>query len=265
MDGGALRHHPLVLLLPVPQAHIYKISGSDLDDPVFSARFAQGIAAVSRDAPTIVVHGGGKELSELLGLLNIESRFVDGLRVTPAPARDAAMMVFAGLANKRLVAAMLVAGADAIGLSGVDGGLVRVARISDELGFVGKPVQIRADLVRTLLSIGLVPVLNPICLGLTDFEIYNVNADHVAGAMATALDAAMLTFVTNVPGVMNTAKQMLNTLTHGQADALIADGTISGGMIPKVRTALAVLSSGVPRVRICDLAGLAAGGTVFLP
>lgn len=243
---------------------LYKISGSDLDDPAFSARFAQGIATVAKLAPTVVVHGGGKELTELLGLLDIESKFVDGLRVTPAPARDAAMMVFAGLANKRLVAAMLAAGADAIGLSGVDGGLVRVTRISEELGYVGQPVRVRADLIHALLAQTLVPVINPICLGDTDSEIYNVNADHVAGALATALDASMLTFVTNVPGVMNASKHVLPTLTQAQVQTLIADGTISGGMIPKVRTALAVLHSGVSRVRICDLAGLASGGTVFL-
>lgn len=244
---------------------LYKISGSDLDDPAFSARFAQGIATVAKLAPTVVVHGGGKELTDLLGLLDIESKFVDGLRVTPAPARDAAMMVFAGLANKRLVAAMLAAGADAIGLSGVDGGLVRVTRISEELGYVGQPVRVRADLIHTLLAQTLVPVINPICLGDTDSEIYNVNADHVAGALATALDASMLTFVANVPGVMNASKQVLPTLTQAQVQSLIADGTISGGMIPKVRTALAVLHSGVSRVRICDLAGLGSGGTVFLP
>ena len=176
---------------------------------------------------------------------------------------DAAMMVFSGLANKRLVAALISAGADAIGLSGVDGGLIRVERISDALGFVGKPVHVRAGLLRAQLAAGLVPVLNPICLGQTDGEIYNVNADHVAGAVAISLNAALLTFVTNVSGVLNAAKDVLPALTREQADALIADGTIHGGMIPKVRTALDVLKSGVPRVRICDLAGLMAGGTIF--
>ncbi len=243
--------------------HLFKISGSDLDNPAFSARFASGIAAAAKagQAP-IVVHGGGKELTELLTTFKIETRFVDGLRVTFGPARDAALMVLSGLTNKRLTAAIIAAGADAIGLSGIDGGLVRVEAMNPDLGFVGKPVRARSELLTNLVSQGFVPVINPMSLGL-DGEIYNVNADHVAGALAVAMDAEMLTFVTNVPGVLDGQMQLIPTLTAAQTNALIANGVISGGMIPKVKTALEALAAGVKQVRITNLDGLAGGGTVF--
>lgn len=243
--------------------HLFKISGSDLDNPAFSARFASGIAAAAKagQAP-IVVHGGGKELTELLTTFKIETRFVDGLRVTFGPARDAALMVLSGLTNKRLTAAIIAAGADAIGLSGIDGGLVRVEAMNPALGFVGKPVQARSELLANLVAQGFVPVINPMSLGF-DGEIYNVNADHVAGALAVAMDADMLTFVTNMPGVLDGQMQLIPTLTATQTNALIASGVISGGMIPKVKTALEALAAGVKQVRITNLDGLAGGGTVF--
>jgi acetylglutamate kinase len=243
--------------------HIYKISGSDLDDVAFSTRFAQGIASAARDGKSpIVIHGGGKELTELLTIFKIETKFIDGLRVTFGPARDAALMVLSGLANKRLTAAVINAGTDALGLSGVDAGLVRVTPVNAALGYVGKPAHVRADVLRMLIGQGMVPIINPMSLG-EDGEMYNVNADHVAGAIAMALDAAMLTFVTNVPGVLNANKTLIPTLTAAQTEALIAEKIILGGMIPKVRTALEALQAGVKQVRITNLDGLANGGTVF--
>ena len=244
---------------------VYKVSGSDLDDPAFSARFAGVIAQQARAGhQPIVVHGGGKELTELLTAMNVPTRFVAGLRVTDAKTRDAALMVLSGLANKRLVAALLAQGVDAIGLSGVDGGLVRVEQLSAELAFVGKPVQIRDEWMRRFVNVGVVPVISPMSVG-RDGEIYNVNADHVAGAIAAAMDADMLTFVTNVPGVMDSNKSLVISLSSLQAEAFIADGTVFGGMIPKVRTALEVLDAGVSKVRITDLDGvMRGGGTVFV-
>ena len=212
----------------------------------------------------IVVHGGGKELTELLTAMQVPTRFVDGLRVTDAKTRDAALMVLSGLANKRLVAALIAQGVDAIGLSGLDAGLIRVERLSAELEFVGKPVHVRADLLHAWIGQGIVPVLSPMSLG-HDGEIYNVNADHVAGTIAAALDAEMLTFVTNVPGVMDSHKSLVMSLRAAQAEVLISDGTVFGGMIPKVRTALGALDAGVNEVRITNLDGLLAGsGTVFV-
>ena len=247
---------------------VIKVSGSDLDDPAFSRRLAETLAAEARSGShPVLVHGGGKEITELLGALKIESRFSDGLRVTDAATRDVALMVLAGLANKRMVAHVLGAGAQAVGLSGVDGRLLEVRRLSDELGFVGRPAAVNTSLLQSLLAQGIAPVINPMSIGLAsagDQEIYNVNADHAAGAIAAALDATMLTFVTNLPGVLDGAKTLIPALSAPDTEALIASGVISGGMIPKVRTCLEALRAGVKQVRITNLDGLAAGGgTVF--
>lgn len=244
---------------------IFKVSGSDLDDPAFSERLARELSARWKAGTRLaLVHGGGKELTELLTALQIPTRFSDGLRVTTRAGRDAALMVLSGLANKRLAAAFVREGVAAIGVSGVDAGLIRVERINDELQFVGRPVSVRASILNSWLEAGLLPVVSPVSLGV-DGEIYNVNADHAAGAMAAALGAEMLTFITNVPGVLDRESALIETLTASRTGALLADGTISGGMIPKVRTCLEALEAGVNRVRITNLAGISAGsGTVFV-
>jgi acetylglutamate kinase len=178
-----------------------------------------------------------------------------------------ALMVLAGLANKRMVAHVLNAGGAAIGLSGVDGRLLQVRPIDAALGFVGKPCAVNAALLESFLAQNIVPVVNPMSIGeqaAGDGEIYNVNADHAAGAIAAALDAELLTFVTNVPGVLDAEKKLLPRLSAAETEALIASGVITAGMIPKVRTCLEALQAGVRRVRITNLEGLAAGsGTIF--
>ncbi|HEY3340537.1 MAG TPA: acetylglutamate kinase [Anaerolineae bacterium] len=250
--------------LKLSTVQVYKVSGSDLDDPAFSQRFARCIAdIVKTGARPVIVHGGGKELTALLKAFQVETRFVDGLRVTDTRTRDMALMTLSGLANKRLVAALLAAGVDALGVSGVDAGLVRVAPLDPALQYVGKPVSVRANLLEQWTQAGLVPVIAPMSVG-QDGDIYNVNADHVAGAVAAAMDAELLTFVTNVEAVLDRTQAPIASLTAGQAEALIADGTINGGMIPKVRTALEALLSGVRHVRITNLDGISAGtGTTF--
>lgn len=244
---------------------VIKVSGADLDDAAFSQRLAGWLVrenAAGRQP--VLVHGGGKEITTLLGVMQIESRFVEGLRVTDAPTRDIALMVLSGLANKRMTAHVLNAGGVAIGLSGVDGALIRVAKLDDTLGFVGKPIAVNAQFLRGLLRDGMIPVINPMSIG-DDGEIYNVNGDHAAGALAAALDADLLTFVTNVPGVLDGEKQLIPTLTGSATDGLIASGVISGGMIPKVRTCLEALNAGVSRVRITNLDGMLNDtGTIFV-
>lgn len=244
---------------------IYKVSGNDLDDSAFATALAGVLAARWKTGTRLaLVHGGGKELTELLTALQIPTRFSDGLRVTTRQGRDAALMVLSGLANKRLVAAILREGVTAVGLSGIDAGLVQVERINDELQYVGKPISVRASVIDACLDNRWLPVIAPMSLGV-DGEIYNVNADHVAGALAVAVGAQLLTFMTNVPGVLNREMQLIETLTAPQTENLIADGTISGGMIPKVKTCLEALAAGVTRVRITNLAGVGAGtGTVFV-
>lgn len=253
------------MALSLARVEVYKVSGSDLDDPAFSRRFAGCIAEAARaGVKPVVVHGGGKELTTLLGALQIESRFVDGLRVTDAKARDAALMVLAGLANKRLVAALLAENVDAIGMCGVDRGLVRVRPIDPELQYVGKPIAVRGEALDEWLRQNVVPVIAPMSTG-EDGDIYNVNADHVAAAVASAIDADRLTFVTNVPGVLDGNGSLIPSLSIEQAERLIDAGVISGGMIPKARSALETLGNGVSRVRITDLDGVVSGaGTTFV-
>jgi acetylglutamate kinase len=213
----------------------------------------------------VLVHGGGKEIGVVQRALGGEPRFVAGLRVTDETALQAAEMVLRGLVNTRLVAALLAAGADAQGLSGVDRGLIMVEKTrhpEGDLGRVGTPVAVRSEVLRGLIDASVVPVVAPISLG--SDGAYNVNADEAAGAIAAALGAdAEVVFVTNVPGVL-VGGIVAPRLGEAGIQALIDDGTISGGMIPKVRAALAALGAGVRAARITNLAGLgSSGGTVI--
>ncbi|HEU4325660.1 MAG TPA: acetylglutamate kinase [Roseiflexaceae bacterium] len=242
---------------------VLKVGGNELDDPAFVEQLAREVAAL-RPAP-VLVHGGGKEIGIVQKALGGEPRFVAGLRVTDEAALQAAEMVLCGAVSTRLVAALLAAGADAQGLSGVDRGLIRAERQTHpegDLGRVGRPVAVRAEVLSALLDGGVVPVLAPVSLG--PDGVYNVNADEAAGAVAAALGDAEVVFVTNVPGVL-VQGQIAPELRAGQIAALIDDGTISGGMIPKVRAALAALGAGVRSARITNLAGLRArGGTAIV-
>ncbi len=242
---------------------VLKIGGNELDDPAFVAELARVVAGL-RPAP-VLVHGGGKEIGVIQRALGGEPRFVGGLRVTDEYALQAAEMVLCGLVSTRLVAALLAAGADAQGLSGVDRGLIRVERQSHpegDLGHVGRPVAVRAEVLRVLLDQNVVPVLAPISLG--PDGVYNVNADEAAGAVAAALEDAEVVFVTNVPGVL-VGGVVAPQITRATIAALIASGTIVGGMIPKVRAALTALDAGVRSARITNLAGLGQGsGTVIV-
>lgn len=241
---------------------VLKVGGNELDDPAFVASFAAAVAAL-RPAP-VLVHGGGKEIGIIQKALGGEPRFVAGLRVTDETALQAAEMVLCGSVATRLVGALIAAGADAQGLSGVDRGLIRVERQrhpEGDLGRVGRPVAVRGAVLLELLAKGVVPVVAPVSLG--PEGSYNVNADEAAGAIAAAVGAAQVVFVTNVPGVL-VGGERAPRLSAAEVEALIADGTISGGMIPKVRSALSALGAGVAAARITNLAGLADGGTVIV-
>lgn len=234
---------------------VIKVGGNELDDASFLAGLTR-VLAVMPERP-VIVHGGGKELTALQRRLGLESRFVDGLRVTDEESLAVAEMVLRGRANLRLVSTLCSAGIPALGLSGVDAGLVTVEKLAHaagDLGYVGRPVAVAAGRLQTLLAAGFLPVLAPISLG-TDGHTYNVNADQVAAAVATALDAGRLIFLTNVPGVLLDGRRVPR-LTATEVEAHIADGAISGGMVPKVRAALEALTRGVRRAIITDLAGL---------
>lgn len=244
---------------------VLKIGGNDLDDPAFVASLTGTLAelATNGNTPPVIVHGGGKEIANLQRALGLEPRFVDGLRVTDEQSLAAVTMVLCGEVNKRLVSALLLAGVDAIGLSGLDRGLVRVEKLAHpagDLGRVGVPISVRGDLLQALLDGGVTPVLSPISLG--PDGAYNVNADQVAGAVAAELGATLL-FVTNVSGVM-TGDQLVPSLTAAQAQDLIESGEINGGMLPKVRSALSALQGGAPAARILGLNELHNGGGTTL-
>ncbi|MCB0014880.1 MAG: acetylglutamate kinase [Anaerolineales bacterium] len=243
--------------------HVIKIGGNELD----SQSFLDGLAATiaNLNEPVIVVHGGGQAIAELQSKLGLTTTKVDGLRVTDADSLRVAEMVLSGHANKLLVRALQAAGVNAIGLSGVDAGLLQCEKKQHptaDLGYVGTIVRVNGALLHNLVAQGLTPVISPISVG-ADHHAYNVNADEAATAVAAALPADLLDFVSNVPGVLQ-ADQLIPQLTPAATQTLIDDGVIHGGMIPKVGAALSALEAGVAQVRIVNLAGLANGaGTRF--
>ncbi len=241
---------------------VIKVGGNDLDQPGFMGALAAAVARLSAARPCVLVHGGGRAISAVGQAFGLQPVYVDGQRVTDQAALDVAEMVLSGQVNKQIVRALLAAGVDALGLSGVDRGLLRVEPWAAQLGRVGRIVAVRADVLRDLCAAGVVPVVSPIALGADG--AYNVNADHAAGAIAAALNAARAAFVTNVPGV-RAGNDVAPRLSVAETRDLIARGVITGGMIPKVNAALAAVGAGVRQAVITDLAGLAAGtGTVFV-
>ena len=240
---------------------VIKIGGNDLEQPGFIDELARSVAALQQQTPCILVHGGGRTISQMQQKLGLEPVYVNGQRVTDDASLAVAEMVLSGSVNKELTLALLRAGVDALGLSGVDRGLLQVEPWGEGMGRVGRIVNVRADVLLGLCEQGVVPVVSPISLGPNGR--YNVNADHAAGAIAAALHAAHATFLTNVPGVKIGA-EVAPYLTVAQAQDLIAQGVITGGMIPKVQAALAAIASGVQKAIITDLPGLTAGtGTVL--
>lgn len=240
---------------------VIKIGGNDLEQPGFIDELARSVAALQQQTPCILVHGGGRAISQMQQKLGLEPVYVNGQRVTDDASLAVAEMMLSGSVNKELTLALLRAGVDALGLSGVDRGLLQVEPWGEGMGRVGRIVNVRADVLLGLCEQGVVPVVSPISLG-PDGR-YNVNADHAAGAIAAALHAAHATFLTNVPGVKIGA-EVAPYLTVAQAQELIAQGVITGGMIPKVQAALTAIASGVQKAIITDLPGLTAGtGTVF--
>ncbi|HEX7242652.1 MAG TPA: acetylglutamate kinase [Longimicrobiaceae bacterium] len=231
---------------------VVKVGGNEVDDAGWVARLAEALAR--RSAPAVVVHGGGKEITGLQRALGAEPEWRDGLRVTTPEAMRAVAMVLSGVVNKRLVSALLTAGVDAVGISGEDGALLRAepAR-GGALGRAGEVAEVRAELLRVLLDRGITPVLSPVSRG-PDGGPMNVNADDAASAVAAALGAEELLFVSNVPGVLD-RERIFPALDTDEVEALIAAGTASGGMAPKLRAA-ARAAAHAGRVRI--------GGTEML-
>lgn len=215
---------------------VVKLGGTTIADQqqVFTE-----IAAVARHRPVVLVHGGGKRITEWLDRLGVPSRFEGGLRVTDAAALEVAAAVLRGVVNSELVAGLHDLGVDAVGLSGVDGGLLLAERIPG-MGLVAHVVGIRRDLIDAILVGGQVPVVAPLARD-EDGIVCNVNADDAAAGIAAGLGARQLVMLTDVDGIRDGDGRRLDSLTSGEAEALIDAGVISGGMIPKVRAAQAAL------------------------
>ena len=239
---------------------VIKVGGNEIDQPAF----LDGLCAAIREMPLplVLVHGGGKEIAAALDKYGLEFEFVEGMRATGDAAMAVVEQVLSGAVNKRIVARLNAAGVAAIGLSGVDLGLMETRPLRPNgrnLGRVGEVVRVRADVLQVLLGQGWLPVVSPISVDSADHRPTNVNADAAALAVASALGAEELVFVSNVPGVLLRG-EVAPTLDIRAVEDAIAGGAITGGMVPKVRAATAALDR-VSAVRITDLDGLREGGT----
>lgn len=237
---------------------VLKIGGNQVEDPDFLAGFVTAVKTLRDTHALIVVHGGGKEIADLHERFGVPFETVQGLRVTSDASMPLVEMALNGSVNTRLVAWLVKGGVDALGLSGVDLGLVRVQPMvmhGHDLGRVGRVTYVNEKALMQLLALRMVPIISPVSLGL-DGLTYNVNADQVATAVASAVEAVQLVFVTNVPGVQ-VAGRTVRALVPEQVEDLIDRGIISGGMIPKVRAATDAVAGGVRQAVITDLAGLA--------
>jgi len=229
---------------------VIKVGGNEVDDQEWTARLAAAVATSS--AGTVVVHGGGKEVSEVQRALGAEPEWRDGLRVTTPEALRAVSMVLSGVVNKRLVGAFLTAGLKAVGLSGEDGGILEaVAARGGQLGRTGEIARVRPELLLLLLENGYTPVLSPVSRG-PDGGALNVNADDAAAAVSVGLDAERFLLVSNVPGVLREGIP-LTELGPAELEVLISEGVATGGMIPKIRAGMRAAAAGVGDVRIGDL------------
>jgi acetylglutamate kinase len=244
---------------------VVKYGGAAMGDAALGQAFARDIALLKQSGVNpIVVHGGGPQIGEMLKKMGIKSEFKGGLRVTDKATVEIVEMVLAGSINKEIVAMINKEGEWAIGLCGKDGNMVFAEKVTRkevdpdskieefvDLGFVGEPVEVDRTLLDLLARSEMIPVIAPVAPG-RDGETYNINADTFAGAIAGALAATRLLFLTDVPGVLDRKGKLIDALSVSEAKRLIAEGTISGGMIPKVETCIEALKRGVEGVVIVD-------------
>ena len=232
---------------------VVKFGGNAMGDDEAMAEFARDIVLMRIvGINPVVVHGGGPMINETLSKLGITSDFVRGKRVTDKATVEVVEMVLSGLVNKRIVQAINDAGGRAVGISGKDDDMMVCIADDPELGFVGKPVEMNVEVIRDLYNAGLIPVIAPVATGMADNETFNVNGDTAAGAIAGALKADRLLLLTDVAGVKNADGEVITQITPEQVHAMIEDGSISGGMIPKIETALAAIEQGVRAAVILD-------------
>jgi acetylglutamate kinase len=244
---------------------VVKYGGHAMGEEEMAKSFARDIVLMEQTAINpVVVHGGGPQIGEMLNRLGIKSEFAGGLRITDAATIEIVEMVLAGSINKQIVGFINEAGGKAVGLCGKDGNMVLARKVSQnmidpqskvekivDLGFVGEPETVDVTVLTQILGRDLIPVLAPLATS-KDGVTYNVNADTFAGAIAGALKAKRLLLLTDVPGVLDKSRKLIKELSANDARRLIADGTISGGMIPKVETCIYALEAGVEGVVILD-------------
>ncbi|MBA4789984.1 MAG: acetylglutamate kinase [Pseudomonadota bacterium] len=267
---GQLQAEVLTKALPHMQRYddsivVVKYGGHAMGDEAVARHFAEDIVLLEQSGVNpVVVHGGGPQIGAMLEKLGIKSHFAAGLRITDKATVEIVEMVLAGSINKQIVGYINAAGGKAIGLCGKDGNMVIAKKASRtitdpesqieqavDLGFVGEPDKVDTTVLDQILRRELIPVLAPVAAA-SDGGTYNVNADTFAGAIAGALGAKRLLMLTDVPGVLDKNKQLIPELTIAEARRLIADGTVSGGMIPKVETCIYALEQGVEGVVILD-------------
>tara|TARA_R110000824_G_scaffold21417_18_gene79818 strand:+ start:750 stop:1667 length:918 start_codon:yes stop_codon:yes gene_type:complete len=244
---------------------VVKYGGHAMGDATLARNFAEDIVLLKAvGINPVVVHGGGPQIGAMLERVGVESKFVDGLRVTTKETAEIAEMVLSGAINKELVSWIEKAGGRAIGISGKDGGFVKAAKLRRterdpdsnieriiDLGYVGEPKTVNRTVVDMISSAGMIPVIAPIGVG-EDGHTYNINADTMAGAVASALRAARLFLLTDVAGVLDKQGDLLTDLAPRAISELVKDGTISGGMIPKLETCVKAVQEGVDAAVILD-------------
>jgi acetylglutamate kinase len=246
---------------------VIKYGGNAMTEAALKDSFAADVVLMKLvGINPVVVHGGGPQIGELLSRLNIESKFVNGMRVTDSATMDVVQMVLGGLVNPEIVSLINTHGGRAVGVTGKDGDLIQAEKMpmtsasNDagasapeiiDIGHVGSITNVQVDVLDTLVQSEFIPVIAPVGVG-KDGESFNINADIVAGAVAQALGAEKLVLLTNTPGILNAEKETISSLEKNEVEALIADGTISEGMLPKVDCALNAVTGGVDSVTIVD-------------
>ena len=244
---------------------VIKFGGAAMVDPALKHAFARDVVLIKLVGMNpVVVHGGGPQIGELLERLNIETRFVDGLRVTDSATMDVVQMVLGGLVNKEIVSLINAEGGSAAGLTGKDGNLIKARKLKltrerpefkepeiVDIGHVGEIAEVNPGVLDALVARDFIPVIAPIGVG-DDGVSYNINADFVASALAARLDAAKLVLLTDTPGVLKPDGSTLIAPNRGEIEKMIADGEIKGGMLPKVRCALDAMAAGVASAQIID-------------
>ena len=268
--AAAERAHVLAQALPFLRRYagatiVVKYGGHAMGEEHLAEDFGRDIALLKQvGVNPVVVHGGGPQINAMLKRLNVQSTFVDGLRVTDKTTVDVVEMVLAGTVNKYVSSLITRAGALAVGICGKDGGMIRARKVTRtkkdpgsmieevlDLGFVGEPEHVDVRVIHALTGGGLVPVIAPVGVD-ADGQTYNINADTVAAAIAGALHATRLLMLTDVPGVLDANKKLIPDLTVADVQARIADGTITGGMIPKVENCVEAVKLGVKGAVILD-------------